>query len=1099
MINLILTNSLDNTCILQAIKADYKQGNKQMALVPDRFTLSYEKSILSALNLVGTFDIEVASFSRLANKNLLDKTNLIDTQTEVMLLRKVIEDNKSSLVSLKNSCNSVGFASELGAAISQIRGSGISAEELIATADTLKGNIAGKTRDIALIYSKYVAALQSGMCDGTSKLQSLASNICEMGLENYNLYITEFLSLSKLELNVCRELMKACKNITICIVSGSGDNSHIFPSHMIAKLRAIAKEIDLPIKTTYYSEKLPCELDALSKHLFGYTAPKEKICGDIVQLRLASSINEELKNTALQIIDNVKSGMRYKDIAVVCTDKDKYFLPIASTFEKYNIPCYVDKKERLSSQAVTQFLFAYLKVVSSRFRKSDVFELSKQVLIDCDYKSVCVFENYCLKYGVDYTRFASEFALGKEEEKNIAELVRVEILKIVGHDGMSFPSKANVATYLKIIFKMLEKNEIKQRVSSYSESLILSGDETAASIAVQAYDKLFAILEQYNAMLGTSVMPVDEFVNILSASAQAVEISAVPMYLDSVFVGETSQSRFENIKAMYIVGASEGAFPLQHSDVGIVGEKENAAWSKSGIIIEPNAKQMNYTEKLKLIMLLLKPSERLSISCPVGEGGQILSQSVNYIAEITNKLPQKYPQPNESWSESDFINYYSGTKLALVNLLELRGRLASRLLAPTTAALTVVDGLYSLACQSHGKGYVDALISSGGGESVLSQGNTAFLREGKISPSQLEKYFNCPFKHYVDYILRAQRREKADLEINDIGTILHAAAQLYFEKEDSCDVSEDEVRRRINDIYVQLEESNEKLKVILNRAGGRRTLDELRANSIKMLVILVKKMQVTAFRPDKNMLELKFGFGGESDFPAIELNVAGKTILLRGVIDRVDRQGNKFMIIDYKSKAAIDFSPSNIMCGERCQMFVYLNAFAKSDMKIGGVFYMLMSDKMKKEEEKENLYMYNGYAAADLNNMTEFDNTLTTAEKCESKLYPIKVKVTKKDTTIDDKQILTNEDMLRVASYTKKLCEKAAGEIALGYVKPSPVVFEKKENANCKYCEYKSMCGVEKSDDNIRVIKNIETRELRAIVAKACEKTDVNKNIEEGK
>ena len=78
MANLIISNTLDGTFVLEKLKQNLKKGEKQLIIVPDRVVLSYETRTLEYLGIVGSFDIEFVSFSRLADLYLKkeNKTNI---------------------------------------------------------------------------------------------------------------------------------------------------------------------------------------------------------------------------------------------------------------------------------------------------------------------------------------------------------------------------------------------------------------------------------------------------------------------------------------------------------------------------------------------------------------------------------------------------------------------------------------------------------------------------------------------------------------------------------------------------------------------------------------------------------------------------------------------------------------------------------------------------------------------------------------------------------------------------------------------------------------------------------------------------------------
>jgi ATP-dependent helicase/DNAse subunit B len=83
--------------------------------VPDKFSLTLEKSILSALKLEGSVNIKVMSFTRFAAVSLKNKIKkCLTPEGSVMLLQKVIGQKKDQLLCYKNVATMQGF--EIGRA-----------------------------------------------------------------------------------------------------------------------------------------------------------------------------------------------------------------------------------------------------------------------------------------------------------------------------------------------------------------------------------------------------------------------------------------------------------------------------------------------------------------------------------------------------------------------------------------------------------------------------------------------------------------------------------------------------------------------------------------------------------------------------------------------------------------------------------------------------------------------------------------------------------------------------------------------------------------------------------------------------------------------
>lgn len=118
--------------VVEVLRKNMDGTAKNVVIAPDRFTASVERGLISALGIESTFGIEVMSFTRLANKLIgNDIKKCLTPEGSVMLIGKVISDRRDKLryydkVALKD-----GFASELYAALTAIRNSGISSEQLI--------------------------------------------------------------------------------------------------------------------------------------------------------------------------------------------------------------------------------------------------------------------------------------------------------------------------------------------------------------------------------------------------------------------------------------------------------------------------------------------------------------------------------------------------------------------------------------------------------------------------------------------------------------------------------------------------------------------------------------------------------------------------------------------------------------------------------------------------------------------------------------------------------------------------------------------------------------------------------------------------------
>lgn len=1066
MIELILTNTLDSFPILEKLKNSLNQTKRHLLFVPDRFSLSYQKAVLEHLGIKGSFDIEVTSFVRLADKLLENDKKVLDKQSEVMLLRKIIEDNKKQLLCFGRASNSVNFANDMYAAISQIRNSNIPVKRMADAVKDMPERVAHKTEDIVLIYKKYVEYLQSGYTDGTSKLQALSDKIYEGELNDCNIYISDFMSFSGVEYEVLKALMLHSMNTTVCLVDSDGENKHVFPLDVKNRFLSVVDEIGLKADIKYCFQKLEGDALTINRELYGYSSARKTQSTGYTKVFSCKDISQEVKNVARTINRLVKtSDTRYKDIAIVCCDFPSYIPYIKSTFDSFGIPFYADVKQSLSEQAVTKLLSAAIQTAIGDFECGDVITLTKQLLFSTDYGEVCVFENYCLKYGIEYTRFLTPFSIGDEKTRSIAEKIRSKVSRFVE----SFRNlNGTVSEYVAKVKDFLKNIDAEILVRQLAEKQNANGYEELASVTLQSLQKILLLLDRCENMLGTNAMEFEEFYRIFMTAVESVEMSNVPVFLDCVFIGESSQSRYENIDYMFVLGANAGKFPLEHSDNGIVAEREYVAWSKMGIDVQPDCRRRNAQERLNVLMLLTRAKKNLYISYPSSDtkGAELQpSNTVNYICDILDINAQPVGQPLPEWTINDYAVYVSSQGNVLNELIDMQRTFRQGAVEITDAFLKATDVLYDIATKRYGKEYVDKLLSCEDEETQIDEKGIMF-KDNHTSPSQMEKYFDCPFKHFIDYELRLNPREVNELESKDTGTLLHAVLEKYFSLKDCADKSEDEIETLIPQIYLEAVKSHPEFAYLLEDSRQTLMYNQLVGQAVYVVRNLVANMQVTKFRPYKT--EVNFGGDGTGGrLKGMEIDNGYRKLPFVGQIDRIDTYKDRMIVVDYKSKYNIKFSISDVLYGNRIQLFIYLNALRRNmDLTPQGVFYLLINNRFLRDGDKTaKRFMHRGFVNSD-SDFADLDCNMAMPQnkRYTSSVYPIGCQTTKNEIKYsankDYGTMVNGKTFDNICDYVIRLTTKAATEIEEGYIAKSPLINDKDdEPKSCAYCKYRSICN----------------------------------------
>ena len=108
--NLLISNTYQDAFerVLNKLKTVSLNSSEasHFLIVPDRFSLSAEKSIFEVLNIDSTFNIDVITFSKFASKVLNKQMafeKVLTKQSAVMLTTKIILNNQNELKAFKKS------------------------------------------------------------------------------------------------------------------------------------------------------------------------------------------------------------------------------------------------------------------------------------------------------------------------------------------------------------------------------------------------------------------------------------------------------------------------------------------------------------------------------------------------------------------------------------------------------------------------------------------------------------------------------------------------------------------------------------------------------------------------------------------------------------------------------------------------------------------------------------------------------------------------------------------------------------------------------------------------------------------------------------
>lgn len=1018
MIKLFFGNTIEGctNAILSSIGGD----RQAIVIAPDSYSFAIEASISRLVTR--SMDIEVMTFARFAMRLLGNKIKkcLSPEGCNMIMLRAVTECEKD-LTYYRASSAKEGFANEIYSSITAMRSSGITAERLLKTSEEMNCFSKNKTRDLAIILSAYLKLMENKYTDPITRLEALCREIPRNELvKDTDFYIVDFYAFNDKQYDVLSALMKYSHSFNIGVLDGGGlSNLSVFPLDTSKRITELAKQSGTPVQRINSYRVLDEFASVINEKLFGI--PDSGFSTGKVKLRLIQtpSPQDEADGVCREIAKLVRGGLRYRDIAVVSGDYEDPTLE--SAFKDYNIPYFLDRKSPITDEPAVRLITDGVRAIAKRLEFSEVMSVVKNPLSGVPDEEGMLFENYCLKYGINYSRFAAPFELGSVEDRAIPESVRQIVMGLIP----DLPEEGITSLYVELIREHLNNIDFDFNLQSFLDRELELGEELAAKRTVQLPERIRGVLDMMEELLNDFSINLQNFATLLFNSFNSVKLALIPLSSDCVHIGKARDCRFEEEKVFFFTSCAEGRIPECTAEGTILSAKYHQDLQMYDMVIRPSVKEDNRYSKYSFIQLLNTP-ESIYLSCPErASDGTVWNKS-----EIFSSLSSLFGVKIEQGFSHELYEQAVTQKEC--------SRMVSYGLSLANESFDYYSGIYSILEDE----YKDKIFLCLNPTSDDINGGELFFTMGNTSVSQIETFYTCPYRFFLRYGLRAKDREVQEVQVNESGTFTHAVLEKLLEryKDDLDDLSDELIISYANEIGEKLLANDDRLRGLLKGESERKILN-MKKNACLVCVEVVRIIKKGKFRPIGT--EVSFGYK-ETTFKGVELPLGTRIV---GTVDRIDSCDDRVIVIDYKT-GKTEPELKSIYYGKKLQLYIYLYALRQAGLKPSGAFYQKVESRYAKAEEGER-FRYEGYFLDDSYFFTLMDQGLFEEDK--SRVLDLDLGAKNKS-----KYALSEEDFSKLIDYSYRMAARAEELIKSGYTKATPL-----EHA-CDYCPIKGTCSKDK-------------------------------------
>ncbi len=1055
----LLNRKSEENLLKNLFKRD--KSKKHIIIAPDRCTLDIEKKLFSYLNQEALIDLDVLTFSRLSNKFLTDNNfneKILNKNTAVAIIKKILIDNKEKLVNFKKAINFNGFSSELYNTICLFKSCNINPSDIDEQTSFNALNL--KLKDIKFVYQKYEDFLQNNYTDSFNRLSLFASKITKESYKNTDFYFVGFEDFTKQQLLIINALIKYSASVSIATTWSKAnsrvENSNIFLNSIFYDIQDLAGMLNIVpniIKSGEIKNDLETNLYSLS---LDKNFKEEKIKLDFNQgysIYSYSNIYDEVKRTVADIkFKIINEGLKFKDFSIIVPSFLEYKSLLIKEFEKFEMPYYFDMADSLNENYIVRQVINLLKIISSDFDKYDVLSFLKSDFSGEDKLKVYDYEKYVNRYGI--------MGYGLLNNQNLKS--PLPILDILNSYREKCRQEQTVGDFISTIKDFLTELDFDNRLTAFQEKCLNENDITLYRKNLQVINKLTKAFEELNGVFSKEFVTIKEFVDLFEAYLADSTLVLPPLALDSVFVGDFEKSFVPNNHFVYILGANEGVMPSYNLDTGIITDKDISKLSNKNKL-NPTVAVINKRKRFKVfenlfigenVIISYKSCNASGEDCYpaiwVEQVAKILDLNIingtklcDFISNSEYAINQKnfiFNNFNQNTAKDNFLfmikqwKSFSNNK----NFVKLSSTLNNSLSKFSNFPAFILKN----------RKHVNKVEN-------LSDANLVYFKNLKVSISEIERFYHCPYQHFIDYGLKLEENKLSEITAMDNGNILHEFLRMIMPKVVKH-YNEPEFEKNARSIATEtldyILKNNSNYDYVQKNSALNYFVESLKDEAVRILKALIYQQKHSKFITSPKLLEYAFEKEGEK----IEFDSMGKHLTVKGFIDRVDISDNEFRIIDYKTgKSSSTFEDfSDVANGKKIQLFIYLMAFEKvSNKKPVGVFYMPILNSFSKEDSLD-LYKLQGVMEESISTVLKFDDNLNEAD-IESKIVNVK---TKKGNIVFTNKMINESDFHKISDYSFKMLKSACDDILKGVIEPYPLGKDL-NSLQCKWCNYKAICG----------------------------------------
>lgn len=920
------------TCIhrIQNIR-ESQSLSKIWVIVPDRKKAAYFRDRLAGSGgemgvVIGTFrDIYI---DMLESNGIF--TPVVTPALEHRLVKETIDvafSNKE-LTHYAPIQQKPGFIRALQDCFAELRGALVRPERFL----EYTRNAAPARRELALLYDRFLSSLDQLKWidqEGQSWLAiSLLEGNPKAGADIHLMIVDGFTSFTGARRHFLKLLAGQAGGMLITLPGRLGSSRQVH-RHSLAAIESLQQELSPQLTELSSSPRLPKAIQNLEEHFLdpGEQKPLEVPSPILIE---AKSQSEEARE-ALRWIKalNKRENLPLKDCAVFVSNLDSYQPLLRSAANEFGVPVHFTGPDPLLESPAVIALLNLLSLPGEDFPTRTLFNTLRSPYFDFGLDSKAledlekVSQQAIIVMGREQwddawkmlIKAASALSEELDEERhrdNLTAGIDLPALQArfeaFWHLFNSITQVCSQSDWVAWLETLLEDLHFYEKLSSERDQ------EACKSLG----DALKALVLS-ESVAGVRNVDYSQFLSDLQGALAGMKLDEPrEIRRNALLVGGMVEARGTRYKAVALLGLSEGLFPVVENPDPFLDEE-----LRRDLGLEP---RLQREQPSIFYRGFTRADTNLLITRPyLSEDGEAWEPSPYWLAAkrlFTEKTVRKI-HPNAAWPQADAASpqelLFWGVQQDHLHYQQ-DPELTSR-----WQKLNQARRILSMRRSKRAYGEFDGIV-----EKISAILKEKYTPQRGWSASRLEDYGTCPYKFYVNSVLKLAAKESPELGLDaaQLGTVYHRILEMvYRNAETAADTGQ---------LLASLEDIAASVFQKAPSTYGFRPSPLWEVEKVQFLNVLRKTIEGLAeisagWKPI--LFEQKFGI---QDTPVLQIDLGAEQIQLHGVIDRVDQNGaGEIRVVDYKTGGS-NLEKTDLLSGRRLQLPIYALA-ARDALRLGEV------------------------------------------------------------------------------------------------------------------------------------------------------------------